>query len=58
MFAEIYTYDDRLLEEGILKVAMEMHQDGFSLEQIAKYAKLPIERLKEYLAFNNCHVKN
>ena len=55
MFAEIYNYDDRLLEEGMekqaLETAREMFNDGIPLETIAKYVNRPIEKLKDALTF-------
>jgi len=53
MFAEIYNYDNRLLEEGMekqaLETAREMFNDGIPLETIAKYVNRPIEKLKDAL---------
>jgi len=55
MFAEIYNYDDQLLEEGMEKQALEtarkMFNDGIPLETIAKYVHCPIEKLKDALTF-------
>jgi len=37
------------VEKGKIETAIEMFEDGFDVERIARYVKLPVEKLKEVL---------
>ena len=55
MFAEIFSYDQELIEKGIekgierksIEIAKNLISMNVSLEQIAEAAKLPVGKIKE-----------